>query len=195
MKIQKNEQIIWIPEGVAILTAGVEVKNNRIEVEIVGWGSEEKSWSLDYKVLKDNLTGRDIWEQLDNVLLTPYEHETSVLLKVATTCIGGEDRHFDKICRFVKETQKRRIWAVKDIKESEKVIIGIPSTSNPFRVKVFPLRMDILKDRINKRMKIKESVAECIYFPVDWDEKFLRMLLKKNRNPRFSKESKHGYGF
>jgi phage terminase large subunit GpA-like protein len=39
MEIQNNEQIIWVPEEAAVLTAGVEVKNNRLEVEIVGWGS------------------------------------------------------------------------------------------------------------------------------------------------------------
>jgi phage terminase large subunit GpA-like protein len=184
MEIQKNEQIIWVPEEAAVLTAGVEVKNNRLEVEIVGWGSEEKSWSVDYKVLQGNPAGEDVWKQLDDALSTPYEHESGVMLKAATTCIGGEDKHFDKISNFIKETQERRIWAVKDVKESEGPAVGSPSMNNPLRVKVFPLRVDILKDRINKRLKIKEPAAECMYFPVDRDEEFLKDAVKENQKSK-----------
>ena len=35
-----------LPEDVLLLTAGVDVQDNRLEVEIVGWGRGEESWSI-----------------------------------------------------------------------------------------------------------------------------------------------------
>ena len=34
------------PDGVALITAGVDVQADRLEVEIVGWGRDEESWSI-----------------------------------------------------------------------------------------------------------------------------------------------------
>ena len=37
-----------VPEGVALVTAGVDVQADRLEMEIVGWGRDEESWSIGY---------------------------------------------------------------------------------------------------------------------------------------------------
>jgi phage terminase large subunit GpA-like protein len=39
------------PQGVAVVTAGVDVQDDRIEIELVGFGLGDESWSLDYRVL------------------------------------------------------------------------------------------------------------------------------------------------
>lgn len=68
----------------------------------------------------------------------------------------------------------RRIWAVKDVKQSEGPVVDSPSMNNSMRAKVFPVRVDALKELIHKRLKMKEPGAECMYFPVDRDEEFLK---------------------
>ena len=35
-----------VPEGATVLTAGVDVQKNRLEVEVVGWGYDYESWSM-----------------------------------------------------------------------------------------------------------------------------------------------------
>ncbi|MGO8841601.1 MAG: terminase gpA endonuclease subunit [Methyloceanibacter sp.] len=50
------------PQGVAIVTAGVDVQDDRIEVELVGFGLGDESWSLDYRVLYGDPSGRELWE-------------------------------------------------------------------------------------------------------------------------------------
>ena len=39
------------PEEVILLTAGVDIQDDRIEVEVVGWGLEEETWSIDYHII------------------------------------------------------------------------------------------------------------------------------------------------
>ena len=45
---------VWaaeVPDWVAVITMGVDVQDYRLEVETVGWGLNEESWSLDYTVI------------------------------------------------------------------------------------------------------------------------------------------------
>lgn len=64
-----------LPAGVAVLTCGVDVQDNRLELEIVGWGRGEESWSIDYHILYGDPSTPELWEQLDNVLARRYRHE------------------------------------------------------------------------------------------------------------------------
>ena len=40
-----------VPEEVLVLTAGVDVQDNRFEVEVVGWGEEKESWGIKYQAI------------------------------------------------------------------------------------------------------------------------------------------------
>ena len=40
-----------VPAGAAVLTCGVDVQADRLELELVGWGRGEESWSIEYRVI------------------------------------------------------------------------------------------------------------------------------------------------
>jgi phage terminase large subunit GpA-like protein len=39
-----------VPDGAILLTAGVDVQPDRIEVQIIGWGRRRRGWLVDYLV-------------------------------------------------------------------------------------------------------------------------------------------------
>lgn len=41
-----------VPDRALFLTAGVDVQDDRLEVELVGWGRNKESWSIDYQVIR-----------------------------------------------------------------------------------------------------------------------------------------------
>jgi phage terminase large subunit GpA-like protein len=57
-----------VPDGVRVLTAGVDVQQDRVEVEVVGWGDGEESWSIDFVALPGDPTGPQLWADLDDYL-------------------------------------------------------------------------------------------------------------------------------
>ena len=57
-----------IPDGAAILTAGVDVQKNRLEVEVVGWGYMGRSWSIDYHEIPGDTTQPHVWDELTRLL-------------------------------------------------------------------------------------------------------------------------------
>lgn len=59
-----------LPEGVVFLTIGTDVQKDRIEAEIVGWGRDKQSWSIDYRVLVGDTSNEsnEVYAQLDKLL-------------------------------------------------------------------------------------------------------------------------------
>ena len=57
-----------VPAGALVLTGGVDMQQDRFEVEIVGWGKDEESWSVDYHVIWGDPLTPEPWEELEEYL-------------------------------------------------------------------------------------------------------------------------------
>jgi phage terminase large subunit GpA-like protein len=68
-----NYPIGTVPAGALILTAGVDVQNDRLEVQVVGWGRRKQSWKVDYLVLYGDTARAEVWAELTKVLGIIYE--------------------------------------------------------------------------------------------------------------------------
>ena len=57
-----------VPAGGLVLTAGADVQHKRIEVEVVAWGPNKESWSVDYRVFEGDTSRPQVWEKLTGIL-------------------------------------------------------------------------------------------------------------------------------
>lgn len=78
-----------LPVGVVLITAGVDLQADRIEMEIVGWGRDEESWSLAYAVLPGDPAQRELWDMLDQALSLTFDHPCGRELKMAAACVDS----------------------------------------------------------------------------------------------------------
>ena len=62
-----------VPQGGLILTAGVDVQNDRLECEVVAWGEGLESWSVQYFVFPGNTTTDAPWIQLERLLMQTFK--------------------------------------------------------------------------------------------------------------------------
>ena len=69
---REDYQIGIVPRGGLLLTAGIDIQKDRIEVEVVGWGRGKESWSVDYEVLEGRTTQAAVWRRLTVLLDTSY---------------------------------------------------------------------------------------------------------------------------
>ena len=69
------------PAAALAVTFGVDVQQDRIECELVAWGPGEESWSLDYRVIRGNPTGRPIWNDLLGFVRTVFTTEDGRRIK------------------------------------------------------------------------------------------------------------------
>jgi phage terminase large subunit GpA-like protein len=102
-----------VPDGVAVITAGVDVQDYRLEVEVTGWGRDEESWSLAYEVFEGSPSTPDPWKKLDDFLKKIWKRADGRQYAVEGVCIDSGGHHTQRVYEFCRARLGRRIWAIK----------------------------------------------------------------------------------
>ena len=177
-----------VPENVAVLTAGVDLQGDRIEVQIVGWGKDEESWVIDYRVIWGDPSGPRVWNDLDAFLQTSYPHQKlQTKLPIHTVCIDTGGHHTKAAYEFCRTRLARRIWAIKGRGGA-----GIPVwPRRPSRTKgkvpLFMIGVDAVKDALFARLRLNETGAGFVHFGVDRDTEYFRQLISERVVTRFER--------
>jgi phage terminase large subunit GpA-like protein len=171
-----------VPAGGVVLTAGVDMQKDRIEVETVAWGLGSESWSIDYKVLwGDPLIG-DVWNELDDYLTQTFQHESGALLPISGACLdtGGTDGYTQSAYDYAKNKIGRKLFAIKGLGGWGKPIVSAPSRKKTGRgqrpVDLFMVGVDEAKLIVAKRLGIKESGPGYCHFPAERDPEYFNQL-------------------
>ncbi|KPH80670.1 phage terminase large subunit family protein [Bosea vaviloviae] len=162
-----------LPDGVAVITAGVDVQDNRIEIELVGWGRNEESWSLDYRIIHGDPAGPEPWAALDALLTRTFRHPRDVPdLRVAAAAIDSGGHRTSQVMAYSAARLARRVWAIKG-----KGGPGVPAwprrPPKPQKATTTPLHIvgvDGLKSQLFARLRIEAGAAPgACHFPADRD--------------------------
>jgi phage terminase large subunit GpA-like protein len=164
------------PIGVVVITCGVDVQDDRLEAEIIGWGIEEESWSLQYHVLHGDPARSLVWKELDNVVGQKIRHEMGNFLTVACTCVDSGGHHTEAVYEYCKARETSRVFAIKGSSQTGKPLISKFSRSNRKRVKLFSIGTDTAKHMIYSRLKIHEVGAGYCHFPSEYGEEYFKQL-------------------
>jgi len=101
----------FAPEGVLVVTAGVDTQDDRLEVQIVGWGRNRNRWILDYAVLPGDPAGDEVWNSLTDLINRPIEHESGGLVHVRATLIDSAGHRTDHVYRYCRQRRIARPMA------------------------------------------------------------------------------------
>jgi phage terminase large subunit GpA-like protein len=96
------------PTGVGAITAGVDTQDNRLAVQIVGWGKGMACWVLDYIELMGDPADDAVWVQLTDLLNRPIEHINGHKLPVMATCIDAGGHRTEAVKNYVRQRLIRR---------------------------------------------------------------------------------------
>jgi phage terminase large subunit GpA-like protein len=180
-RCERYPEEIDVPNGVAIVTAAVDVQGDRLEVVVKGWGKAEESWLIAYQQFFGEPGQSEVWEDVDEFLLTEFRHESGKTIKIHCALVDSGGHNSDDVYRFVKGRQHRRVFALKGSSDSGKEILGKFSLNNTYRVKLFTIGTDTAKDRIFARMKIPVPGPGYMHLP-DWvDDEYLAQLTSEKR--------------
>ena len=170
----------YLPDQICILTCGVDVQDDRLEFEVVGWGRNEQSWSIEYGVIYGDPSTNYLWEKLDEQLLKKYEHTRNIPpLRITSTCIDSGGHYSDQVLHFTESRRiKRRVWAIKGSSGG----FGVPifpsrvSRSSKGRKRLYVIGVNDAKDIIMKRLRIKDKGAGYCNFPHGRDPEWFSQL-------------------
>jgi phage terminase large subunit GpA-like protein len=174
-----------VPDGVGLLTAAVDVQNDRLECVVKGWGDKEESWLIGYQQLFGDPGQETVWNELDSFLLSTWEHVSGQKVKISCTMIDSGGLHTDSVYRFVRARQQRKIFALKGSSEAGKEILGKFSINNQYRVKLWLIGTDTAKDRIFARLKIPGPGPGFMHLPDFAEDEYLAQLTSEKAVRRY----------
>jgi phage terminase large subunit GpA-like protein len=101
-----------VPKGGLFLTAGCDVQQDRIELEVVAWGRGLESWSVQYLVLPGKPEEAQVWLDLARELSMTFPHENGVAMPLRAVAIDSSyaTQH---VYRWVRSQQVGRVFAIK----------------------------------------------------------------------------------
>jgi phage terminase large subunit GpA-like protein len=180
------------PRGVGVVTAGIDMQSDRLEVEIVGWGLGEESWSLGYRVLWGDPLRADVWDELDELLAETWTHETGVELRISAACLdtGGEAGYTQAAYDYARKRFGRKLFAIKGVGGWGRPITTMPSKARQRGqrpVQLFPVGVDEAKVVVAQRARISEPGPGYNHFPLDRDPNWYQMFTAETLRTKYLK--------
>lgn len=155
------------PIGVLLVTCGVDVQADRLEVERVGWGIDEESWSLDHHVIHGDPSDPQTWARLDAYLQEPTIRVDGRQLPVRTTCIDSGGHHTQAVYKFCRLRRNRRVFAVKGRDDAATVWPSSLRARKSKQTQVTIVGVSAAKDAVYARLKVPQPGPGYCHFPKD----------------------------
>ena len=170
LMIRKEDYGAEVPDDVIVLTAAVDTQDNRLEVEIRGWGRNFENWGILKKIIiGDPRKNMAVWDDLDRILLAPYSKANGEKMYVACALQDAMGHCTDEVYRFTGPRASRRIFACKGRGKT-----GVPMTSAPkktdigqrYNAYLVTVGVDTIKDQVFGWMKVEQPGAVgYMHFP------------------------------
>lgn len=167
-----------IPQQTLLLTAGVDVQDDRLEITVVGYGRDEEMWVVEHGVLRGDPGSDSLWNDLDGYLSRKRETEDGRNLLIEATAIDSGGHFTQQVYAYCAKRKSRRIWAIKGAGGFGR-LIWPKSAGRAGRTsaQVFIVGVDTAKDVLYGRLKrIHQPGAGYIHFPVSVDEVYFDQL-------------------
>lgn len=176
-----------LPQGVLLLTAAVDVQDDRLELEVCGWGAGYESWGITYEKLYGNLEKNFIWEELEAFLSKPFTFEDGQALNIACTFIDTGGHFTTQSYKWLKSMQqkKKMIFGIKGMGSNGIPLLHKKSTNNQYNVPILILGVNAGKETVLERLYITEYGSGYCHFPENidrgYDQKYMKGLTSEQR--------------
>lgn len=118
------------PPGVLAITAGVDTQDNRLAVQLVGWGAGMAFWTLDYIELMGDPADEAVWLALTELLNRPIEHASGATLRVEAAAIDMGGHRTEAVKAFVRSNRVRRPMAIFGATANNAPVLGKPRAAD-----------------------------------------------------------------
>jgi phage terminase large subunit GpA-like protein len=175
---RREEYAADVPDEVLLLTAGVDTQDDRLEVEIVGWGIGKESWGIQYHVIHGDPGRPRIWQQLDEFLERTWFKDDGTGMVISGACVDSGGHYTTEVYKYCKQREQRRIYAIKGESGSGKPIVAGYSRKNREKCLLVRVGVDSGKERILSNLKKIEIGPGYCHFPSNEDKGYSQLYFK-----------------
>lgn len=193
-------ELMTVPEGALVLTAGVDVQANRLEYLVRAWGANEQSWLVNYGQVFGDPSQQEVWNQLDDVLASKYRHATGVEMRIFAVAVdtGAFTHECYAYVRKWRKSKRPYVIAIKGSSRPGRTALGKATWQDiNFKnqaikkgVALYPLGTDTIKSTIHGRLKLNEPSGAGVYhWPIGLPPEYFKQLVAERQITKY----KNGY--
>jgi phage terminase large subunit GpA-like protein len=119
---RENYPLNVVPDDVCFLTCGVDTQDNRLELEIVGWCADKRSYSIDYRVFEGDPANTEVWNKLSGVISESWLRSDGMEFYIRMMVIDSGGHKTSHVYDFCNRFSPNRVRAIK----------GMDNLSMPF---------------------------------------------------------------
>ena len=199
-----------IPKEVLCLVAGVDVqggggtKDERIECSVFGISEsvvkgKEDLWLIEHLVIHGDPTQKEVWEGLDIVLDSEYEHPNGGKLKIQAMAIDSGGRATHSVYNYCRQRKTKGVIPIKGSSQRNQPIIGrgskvdINYKGQPIKqgVSLYSIGSDTIKDELFPRIKMGKG----IHFHKETTEEYFKELTGEYKQSKLNSSRRRVYQY
>ncbi len=182
-----------LPEGVLVLTAGVDTQDDRFEYEIVGHGHFGETWGIEKGIIMGIPDDPAAWDSLDMMVFDRVlRFKDGLGLKVSMSFVD-EGGHFTaQVRQRCLDRVRKKVFCIKglagpdrpftDVPKKMKIIVGNRYKGTCWQ---YQLGVDSGKQMIMDRLRVKAPGPKYCHFPLreDYGLAYFNGLLSEHLVP------------
>lgn len=193
-----------VPDGVLVLTMGVDTQDNRLEYEVVGYGRFHETWGIERGIIMGapdapDMPGKQsVWTRLDQIIDKDWHFANGKSLRISITFVDSGGHYTQDVYEQCAARLGKRVFAIKG-KGGE----GVPYTKPPTKVDIvregravgktwlYWIGVDSGKDKIMKALRVGDPGPGYCHFPdnagLNYDGVYFNGLLSEKLTARGNK--------
>ena len=169
---RREEYPAELPEGVLVLTCGVDTQDDRLEYEVLGHGHFGETWGIKKGIIMGRPDDKETWAALDDVLDHKYTFADDIGLRISMTFVD-EGGHFTQDVRLQCRARiGKKVFCIKGMSGPDK-----PFTAPPKKQKIvvnqryigdcwqYQLGVDSGKQIIMDNLSVQTPGSKYCHFP------------------------------
>ena len=176
-------KILTVPFKAGVITAGVDTQDDRLEVLIEAWGRGEEAWVIYQSAIYGDPDRPEVWKQLDELLFRTYQHESGMDLHISSIGIDTGGHKTQAVYNYCR-TRAPVVFALKGASTAGKPVLSKPTKQDisfagaqiKNGVSLYTVGTDIAKGTIYNRLKLMQSGAGYVHFPMGLSDEFYMQL-------------------
>lgn len=189
-----------LPDGVLVLTCGVDTQDDRLEYEVVGYGLHNETWGIRRGQIMGRPDNPETWQALDDIVDHIYRFSNGKGLRVSMSLVDEGGHYTQDVRQQCMQRIGKRMFACKGFYGDR------PYTQPPKQMKIvvkgkyigmcwqYQIGVDAGKQNIMDNMRVQQPGSRYCHFPINEDRGygyhfFVGLLSEhlvykeKNRNP------------
>ncbi|MGP9789614.1 phage terminase large subunit family protein [Roseinatronobacter sp. NSM] len=159
-----------LPDEVLVITVGVDVQHDRLELTYVGWSEDGIAFVLGHRVIWGQWDEDTTWSDLDTALRERFAHPLGGKLAIDAVAIdAGDGTTMNKVTAFATPRTNRRVLAIKGA-SGNRPLIERAGSKTKTGARLWIVGVDTAKTQIFARLSRGSSIRMSGELPRVWYE-------------------------